>query len=153
MFKTTVKDLGDLDNVAWAIIDSFNKNEIIAVSGPLGVGKTALAKKITHNLGIKENITSPSFNILKIYSDLKHERIKKFIHIDAYRLKSSQELINIGMEDYLNFDNTLIYIEWAEKVLNILPPDRLINLKINFLVDKEAREITLFSPLKNRLVK
>ncbi len=152
MYKVLVKNLADLNNIALVITESVEGGEIVAVSGPLGVGKTALAKAIAHNLNIKETVSSPSFNILKEYSNLKHNRIKNFIHIDAYRLKKSSELFSIGIEDYLKLDKAVIYIEWAEKVLDILPLERVINLNIDFLANKQERLIT-FSPAGNKLLK
>jgi tRNA threonylcarbamoyladenosine biosynthesis protein TsaE len=150
MYQVNIYNLTDLNNFALALIKSCQGNEILAVSGPLGVGKTALAKAIAKYLNIKESISSPSFNILKKYSKFQHPKIKNFIHIDAYRLKTDSELIGIGIEDYLNLTDTLIYIEWAEKVLNILPLNRVINIKINFSSEKkDARVITLSSPLKS----
>lgn len=144
MYKFKVKNLADLNNVALAIIESLQGSEIIAVSGPLGVGKTTLAKALALNLNIKESISSPSFNILKHYTNFKHDKIKNFIHIDAYRLKKSSELKNIGIEDYFNLNESFIYIEWAEKVLDIIPSQRVIKVKIEFISENNYREITFY---------
>lgn len=99
---------------------SFNTN-IVGLIGKLGSGKTVFTKGIAEYFGIK-NITSPSFVIMKIYS-IKNPKykFKNLLHVDCYRLKNYQSLIDIGLEDYIYDKKNLIIIEWADKIKDSLP--------------------------------
>lgn len=104
-----------------------NKAKVIALSGDLGAGKTTLTKEIGKLLGIKENIISPTFVIMKIYKiDEKSKyfsNFKKLIHIDAYRLNSGGELRKIGWKEISCDKDNLIIIEWPERVEECLDND------------------------------
>ncbi|WP_033161058.1 tRNA (adenosine(37)-N6)-threonylcarbamoyltransferase complex ATPase subunit type 1 TsaE [[Mycoplasma] collis] len=76
--------------------------QFLLLSGELGAGKTTLVKKIAERLNINETVNSPTFNLMKIYSNL--------VHIDAYKLKGTLE----EFEDY--FDNKKVIVEWAENI-------------------------------------
>jgi len=88
---------------------------LIVFSGELGAGKTALAKEIAKYLGVKDKIISPTFVIMKIYKT-KDKIYKKLIHIDAYRLNNSRELILLGWENIMKDKNNLVLVEWPENV-------------------------------------
>lgn len=96
------------------------KGEVIALFGDLGAGKTVFARGVAQGLGVSQNISSPTFVVMKIYS-ADSAGIKTFCHIDTYRINSSRELLDIGVEDYLKKEDTVVLIEWAEKVSDILP--------------------------------
>ena len=94
---------------------------IIGLQGDLGSGKTHFVQKFGQVLGIEEHIVSPTFVIMKYY-DVAWSGFKKLIHIDAYRLESSKELLDLGWEDLISNPENLIFIEWPEKVEDIIPP-------------------------------
>jgi len=97
--------------------------EIIGLIGELGAGKTIFTKGLASGLGIKKNITSPTFVLMKVYpvKTQKHSTIKSLVHLDAYRIKHAEELIAVGIKDYLNRPDTVTVIEWADKIKKILP--------------------------------
>ncbi len=99
---------------------------ILALIGDLGTGKTTFAQGLGAGLGLKELITSPSFIIMKVYPLPKHKFLQYFCHIDAYRLKNSQELKAVGALDYFIDPKALVLIEWAEKIKDILPKNSQI---------------------------
>lgn len=104
--------------------------EIIGLVGNLGAGKTVFSRGLAAGLDIKNKITSPTFVLMKVY-EVKRKNIKYFCHIDAYRLRSAQDLLAIGADDYLGKADTITLIEWADKIKTILPPQtRIINIKI-----------------------
>ncbi|OQX71604.1 tRNA (adenosine(37)-N6)-threonylcarbamoyltransferase complex ATPase subunit type 1 TsaE [Candidatus Parcubacteria bacterium 4484_255] len=137
-------------NLGKKIAKQLKGGEIIALIGGLGAGKTIFAKGIANGLGIKKIITSPTFVLMKIYEINKHKsktnlnesRIQKLCHIDAYRLKSSQALINIGINDYLGQKNTVAIIEWADQVQDILPKNAIF-VKIKAKKKRNKRIITI----------
>ena len=95
---------------------------VVALSGDLGAGKTTLSQAIARELGVKENVVSPTFVIMKIY-ELEGQNWKHLIHIDAYRLESSQELLKLGWNEIIADPQNLVLIEWPEKVGDIIPED------------------------------
>ena len=111
--------------------------EIIGLIGNLGAGKTVFVKGLASGLGLKKNITSPTFVIMKPYL-VKRGKIKNFVHIDAYRLKSGQDLITIGAQEYFSQPRTLTVIEWADRVKKVLPK-RTKYIKIKILEDNKRK--------------
>lgn len=101
---------------------------IVGLSGHLGAGKTAFVKVVAKHLGVSEEITSPTFVIMKIYptglpAPVSCKRWKKLIHIDAYRLEKGRELEVLGFEKLVADHDNLIFIEWIEYVKEIMPED------------------------------
>jgi len=88
---------------------------IITLLGDLGAGKTTLVKSWLAYLGVTERVTSPTFSIVNEY---RLER-KVFYHMDLYRLKSSEELGEIGIEEYI-FGDSICLIEWPELIYDFL---------------------------------
>lgn len=112
------------------------ENMIICLDGDLGSGKTIFAKGFAQALGIEENITSPTFNIIKEY----YNGEMPLFHMDVYRLDGNVN--GIGIEDYFN-KNGIVIIEWADTIKNILPSERL-DIKIK--VTGEDSRLLLFKP-------
>lgn len=120
--------------------------EIIGLTGDLGAGKTVFAKGLAAGLGVKKNITSPTFVLMKVYQT-KYPNIKYLIHIDAYRLKTPQDLIAIGAEEYFNRPDAVTVIEWADKIKKILPRKARY---IGIINKDENKRIIIFLPLVRR---
>ena len=107
---------------------------VICLNGELGSGKTIFVKGFAHALGIEENITSPTFNIVKEYKDGE----APLNHMDVYRLEDNAS--SFDFDDYFDGEAITI-IEWAELVQNSLPEERLeLTFKI---VDENTRVIVL----------
>ena len=90
---------------------------VLAYRGDLGMGKTAFTRGLARGLGFTGCVTSPTFTIVNEYEG----RIPLF-HFDMYRLGSSEELFDIGWEDYLSRGGVCA-VEWSERVTDALPPD------------------------------
>ncbi|MBI5221354.1 MAG: tRNA (adenosine(37)-N6)-threonylcarbamoyltransferase complex ATPase subunit type 1 TsaE [Candidatus Magasanikbacteria bacterium] len=101
------------------LADKLNGGDILLLEGELGAGKTTLVKGLAAGLGIQYEITSPTFTLMNTYP-VNSDKIKTLVHIDTYRLKDEEELIEIGVEDYLGKPDTLCIIEWPEKVSGLL---------------------------------
>lgn len=111
--------------------------EIIAYTGDLGAGKTAFTRGLARGLGITERVTSPTFNIVNEYDS---GRLPLF-HFDMYRLGSSDELYDIGWEDYLNRGGVCA-VEWSEIVEDALEGD-VIRVDLKNGNTPESRNITI----------
>ena len=94
---------------------TFQGGEVLALSGDLGAGKTAFVQGLAAGLNVKGRVNSPTFTIMKLYP-AKKGQIKQLCHIDAYRLSSGKELLDIGADDYLGRKDTISAIEWIERV-------------------------------------
>ena len=111
-------------------------NMIICLDGELGSGKTVFTKGIANALGIEENITSPTFTIIKEY--LNGEM--PLYHMDVYRLDGNTD--GVGIEEYYN-KNGIVIIEWAKTIKDILPEERL---EIKFKVISENKRMLIITP-------
>ncbi len=90
--------------------------DVVAFTGTLGMGKTALTRGLARGLGFRGRVTSPTFTIVNEYDG----RIPLF-HFDMYRLKTSDDLYDIGWDDYLERGGVCA-VEWSERVADALPP-------------------------------
>ena len=95
--------------------------DVVALYGELGSGKTQVVKGICSGLGIIDIVNSPTFIIVNEYSS--QSKINIF-HFDLYRMKSENEIINIGFDDYLN-SRGIILIEWPEHIERLLPKETI----------------------------
>ena len=102
--------------------------DIFLLVGGLGTGKTCLVQGIAWGLGIKEYAASPSFVVIReLYGRLP------LYHIDLYRLNHIEEIVELGLDDYL-YGNGICVMEWAEKGLSVLPTEHLL-IQIGYLSD------------------
>ncbi|MCL0062875.1 tRNA (adenosine(37)-N6)-threonylcarbamoyltransferase complex ATPase subunit type 1 TsaE [Peptococcaceae bacterium] len=122
--------------------EKLKPKDIICLYGDLGAGKTCLSKGIAAGLGASENITSPTFTIIKEYKG----RYPVY-HIDVYRLSSSADMLDLGYEEYFDGDGVVI-IEWADIIEDILPEERL-DIQLS---KKDKVHIIKFIPRGNRYV-
>lgn len=110
------------------ILKSKSKNAtVLAFSGDLGAGKTTITKEIAKQFGVKKNIISPTFVIMKIYEvgkgSLYFSKFKKLIHIDAYRFDQEDEILKIGWKDMEGDKENFIILEWPENVKKHIDKD------------------------------
>lgn len=102
------------------------KGDCVSLIGNLGSGKTFFTKALCKEFLI-EDANSPTFALLNLYVGKE-----KFFHFDFYRVKSEQELLDIGLYDYLNDEEAISIIEWADLFPRLLPKDRYeISIQIN----------------------
>ena len=129
--KLTLSSLEDTKNLGQEIAKEILKRKdksafIVFLDGDLGTGKTTLVKEIIFALGIKEKVKSPTFTIIEPY-ELNDKNI---YHIDLYRINDPSELEIIGLREYLNESEAIIFIEWPEKSFGFLKKfDLKISLK------------------------
>lgn len=118
-----------LPEIAKAILTTAHKSHkigatMITLSGELGAGKTTLTQEIARQLGVKEQITSPTFVLIKTYK-LEASHWQLLVHIDAYRIEKNSELEKLGWDEIISDQNNLIIIEWPEQVPDLIPENAL----------------------------
>ncbi len=111
---------------------------LVTLSGELGAGKTAFTKAVAKAFGIEEMVQSPTFVLEKLYLLPEGRSFKRLVHIDAYRLESGTDLGTLGFDELMQDRDTLILLEWPEKVEDALP---LPAMKISFAVNPDGSRI------------
>ena len=91
----------------------------LALSGPLGAGKSVLARAVARGAGVEGNVPSPTFNLFFRYETDRGD----VVHLDLYRLESPEELRELGWED-LGAPDEIVVVEWPERAGDLLPKDR-----------------------------
>ncbi len=122
----------DTEEIGAAFAETLKPGTVVALYGELGAGKTAFVRGMAHGLGLSCNVSSPTFTIVNEYCG---ER--ELIHFDMYRLSGSDELFEIGWEDYLA-RGSVCAVEWSENVEDAFYGDE-IRVTIEKLSPEERR--------------
>ncbi len=115
----------DLPRFAAELIASLSeeKNDtavVLALQGDLGAGKTTLVQHLAAVLGVSEQVTSPTFTIMKHY-ETESDYFTDLVHMDAYRIETLDELTPLRFKELLDTPRVLLCIEWAERIKEALP--------------------------------
>ena len=121
-----VNGLEDYPEAAVRFTGFLDKGNIFAFYGKMGSGKTTFIKSICEELGVEDSINSPTFAIVNEYEDKEKRTI---YHFDFYRIKSVEELYNMGYEEYI-YSNAICFMEWPELIEELLP-EECIKVYIN----------------------
>jgi len=135
-YKITTKCEEETMEIAQNLESEKFPGMILCLIGDLGSGKTIFTKGFATGLGIEENITSPTFNIIKEYTGGE----MNLYHMDLYRLNG--DVKNLGLDEYFTRDGVVI-IEWADMIEEYLPEERL---DIKFRVIDEDTRVLVFQP-------
>jgi tRNA threonylcarbamoyladenosine biosynthesis protein TsaE len=133
--KIKVNNLQDTEKIGKIISRCLEKGTVLCLDGDLGAGKTAITQFIAKEFGVKEYITSPTFNIIKEY-----EGRLPFYHMDVYRIESEDDMYDLGYDEYIYSEGVTV-IEWSENIKGILPDER-IDIKID-RIDDNKRIMTI----------
>lgn len=125
MFLLDISDINLLPEAAKKLLEYCGDEKILLFSADMGCGKTTFIKSLCRVLGSDDVINSPTYSIVNEYKTKDGDSI---YHFDLYRLKSSQELFEIGFEDYLQ-SNNYVLIEWPELAMPFI--DKYIKVKIS----------------------
>ena len=119
--------LSDIHEIAKWVLDCCN-SKILLFDGPMGTGKTTLIKAMSKELGVTDMTSSPTFSLVNEY----HSNTDQIVyHFDFYRIEIEDEAYDMGVEEYFE-SGAWCFIEWPEKVQNLLPLDSdVIKLTIN----------------------
>ena len=121
MKEHTIKITGleDYPQAAREFIGQMQGARIFAFYGKMGSGKTTLIKSICEELGVEDSINSPTFAIVNEYKDREQRTI---FHFDFYRIKSLEEVYNMGYEEYV-YSDAICFMEWPELIEELLPEE------------------------------
>lgn len=117
-----INSLEELAKVADKLLEFAKARKCFLLYGEIGAGKTTLVKNICQQLGVQQAATSPTFSLVNEYIAEKEAGKERVYHIDLYRLKSLEEAIDIGIEDYL-YSDAYCFVEWPELIESIVPED------------------------------
>lgn len=132
-----LKSLKDTEALAKKMAHTLKGGEVLALSGPLGSGKTTFTQALGRALGAPPEVKSPTFVIMHTHHLSKHRTL---CHVDAYRLNDPDELNAVGLHDYLGKLHTITVIEWAEKIKSLLPPN---TIWLTFALKANRRTVTI----------
>ena len=125
--------------LAFKLAKALPSGSVLGLIGNLGTGKTTFTQGYAEALKINENVGSPTFKLVSEYNGKPH----RLYHIDAYRLNSVNDFMNIGGQIYLDPDDGVTIIEWADLIIDALPANTIF-LEFSRLENKiESRKINI----------
>ncbi len=127
----------DLPRVAKRLLELGKDYPVWLFEGEMGAGKTTLIRAICEELGVEDNVSSPTFSLVNEYLSASGETL---YHFDFYRLEDEEEALEIGIEEYF-YSGNRCFVEWPSMIPSLLPDDAL-NIEIE-VVDGGERTITL----------
>ena len=134
--KIVVNCISELQELSKTILTNRKDRNIICFYGEMGVGKTTLIKVICKELGVEDNVSSPTFSIVNEYVALEGGYV---YHFDFYRLEDEEEALDMGYEEYF-YNGALCFVEWPEKIPSLLH-EKVMKVKIT--KEKESRIIEI----------
>tara|TARA_B100001248_G_scaffold262358_1_gene257748 strand:+ start:9839 stop:10252 length:414 start_codon:yes stop_codon:yes gene_type:complete len=136
--KLVCNNIDQLKDIAKKILNKYSVERKFLFFGDLGAGKTTLIKELSLQLGVLDNVSSPTFSIVNEYTS---EKYGKIYHFDFYRLNNEYEAFDLGCEEYF-LSNNYCFVEWPEKV-NIFLNKNMV--KINISVKSNTRLIEILN--------
>lgn len=118
-YTITINGIEDYPQAAREFVKLLDRGRIFAFYGKMGSGKTTFIKSICEELGVKDSINSPTFAIVNEYEDRNQNTI---YHFDFYRIKSIEEVYNMGYEEYF-YGDAICFMEWPELIEELLPEE------------------------------
>lgn len=144
MVTYVVKALEDWKHLCAFVLRKFPDKRIFLLNGGLGAGKTSFVQAMGNILGVKEHITSPTFSIMHEYHTDAHQVI---YHFDLYRIQSTDELKDTGIEEFL-YSGHYCFIEWPALIVNGIKEEeewikKTIDIHIDIQKEKLIREVRI----------
>lgn len=126
-----IKSVDEIDNAAKEFIRNMGDSTVFAFYGKMGAGKTTFIKSLCKQLGVEDEVNSPTFAIVNEYRSATTDEL--IYHFDFYRIKKIEEVYDMGYEDYF-YSGALCLIEWPELAESVLPEDT-VRIRIDEMED------------------
>ncbi len=131
----SARSIQDLSPICQYLAVLTKEQRIVLFSGQMGTGKTTLIKQLCKELGVIDEVSSPTFSLVNEYQSASGP----IYHFDLYRIRSEEELYDIGYEDYF-FSGYLCLVEWPEMAKRIMPSEHVL---VEFQLENNHRSITI----------
>jgi len=131
--------LSELENFArqfWSYVGTI---KVFAFHGQMGAGKTTIISVLCHYKGTNDVTGSPTFSIINEYRYIENDKTKKMFHIDLYRLKNEEEVVQAGVEDCL-YSGSVCMVEWPEKAPDLFD-DETVHVFIEPIADTDRKVV------------
>ncbi len=139
-----IKNIDEWNVFAAQLVTRLQPSMIVTLSGSLGVGKTTLVQAVARALGVKVNPRSPTFSLMRTYRTSDGSSIKRVLHVDAYRLEKSSDVLALDMDEELSEPGTVLFIEWPENLQVWMKKQTGPRLQITISIREDgAREVTM----------
>lgn len=138
MIEATTKSADDTRELAAQIAGLAKPGDLLLLAGDMGAGKTTFTQGFGKALGVSEQVTSPTFTLVRNY-----EARIPLLHVDAYRLESLQEVIDLGLHELLD-EGAVALIEWGDIIAPVLPTD-FLEIRMEFGAADDDRRLRLRS--------
>jgi tRNA threonylcarbamoyladenosine biosynthesis protein TsaE len=129
-----IQNLAGINQAAKVFLEKTGGKKHFAIYGTMGAGKTTFIKALCQELKVTDIVSSPSFAIVNEYQTESGENV---FHFDFYRIKSIEEVYNLGYEDYF-YASTYCFVEWPELVEGLIP-DHFLRVKIQVMDDGQRQ--------------
>ena len=141
MIVARTKSVDDTRALAAELSELARPGDLLVLAGDLGAGKTAFAQGFAHGLDVHEPVTSPTFQLVRIY----HGRLP-LVHVDVYRLDHLQEVVDLGLAELLDGPGVVL-VEWGDVVAPTLPADFLeVRLELTDTDDERLVQVRTVGP-------
>jgi len=131
--------------LAMMLASRLRAGDVIALTGPLGAGKTCFVRGLAEGLGLDPaEVSSPTFIMCQEYEPRDGKAGAILVHVDGYRLRGDDELQTIGWDEYLEACDAIIAVEWADRLGDALPEER-ISIEMAH-VDEHSRRLRISAP-------
>lgn len=118
MIEISIPSLDNIADAAREFVSHIGEHRVFAFYGNMGAGKTTFIKAVCEELGVSDDVSSPTFAIVNEYAS----KMGPIYHFDFYRIKNISEVIDLGFEDYA-YSGCLCFMEWPQLIDEILPEE------------------------------
>ena len=139
MKETIEYSLQELPLVVQELKKMLSGSAALTLTGSLGAGKTTLVKELLKAYGVSDRVTSPTFTYMNQY---ENEEGRRFYHFDLYRIKTMQDFMAAGFQEYLYQPNSMAIIEWPEAILPLLD-QKVCHVDIEYHEDPGRRVLVI----------